>query len=61
MLAFTALGALGSTMAADAPLLEGQFGPLASADWIPTPPIIRNELIAMNAMAARRIDLLFIL
>ena len=61
MLAFTELGALGSAITAAAPPLEGQFGPLASADWIPTPPTIRNEPIAMNAMVARRIDLLFIL
>jgi hypothetical protein len=60
MLAFTELGALGSAMVADAPPLEGQFGPPASADWMPSPPTIRNEPIAMSAMVARRIDLLFI-
>lgn len=61
MLVFTELGALGSTMAADVSPLEGQFGPLASAYWIPTPPTIRNEPIAKNAMVTIRIDLLFIL
>jgi hypothetical protein len=62
MLVFTEFGALGSAMDAAAPPLEGQFGPLASADWIPTtPPTIRNEPIAMNAMVARRIYLLFML
>jgi hypothetical protein len=29
--------------------LEGQLGPLASANWIPIPPIIRNELSARKA------------
>ena len=56
MLVFTAFGAFGSTMAA-APPLEGQLGPLASADCMPTPPIIRKELTARNAMVARRIAL----
>jgi hypothetical protein len=60
MLVFTAFGAFGSTMAA-APPLEGQLGPLASADCMPIPPIIRKELTAKNAMVARRIALLFIL
>jgi hypothetical protein len=42
------------------PPFEGQLGPLASANWIPIPPIIRSELAARNAMAARSIALLFI-
>jgi hypothetical protein len=60
MLVFTELGASGSTMAA-APPFEGQLGPLASANWIPIPPIIRSELAARNAMVVRSIALLFIL
>lgn len=60
MLVFTELGAFGSTMAA-APPLEGQLAPLASADCIPIPPIIRTEPTAKKAMVDRRIALLFIL
>jgi hypothetical protein len=63
VLVFTALGASGSivVVVAASPLwLQPGLEP-ASAVWIPTPPIIRNELTARSAVVvARRIALLFI-
>jgi hypothetical protein len=44
-----------------APPVEGLLGPLASADCIPIPLIIRKELTARKATVARRIALLLIL
>jgi hypothetical protein len=58
VLVFTEWGALGSIVVAASPLwLQPGLEP-ASAVWIPTPPIIRNELTARNAIVAKRVVLL---